>query len=152
MNLIEHTLEIEIAASPERVWKALTAEASSWWHPRFLRAGTLRIEPRVGGRVYEDWGDDQGLLWYTVVGIARHETLQLMGDLDERNGGPARLHTVFRLRAAGASTVVRLEECAFGQVGEKTRASLAKGWEILLRGCLKVFAESGKPPREWPEF
>ena len=71
MNLIEHTLEIAIAAPPARVWKALTGQVSSWWHPGFLREGALAfvIEPRVGGRVYEDWGGGQGLLWYTVVGL-----------------------------------------------------------------------------------
>jgi uncharacterized protein YndB with AHSA1/START domain len=154
LNLIEHTLEIEIAAPPARVWKALTGQVSSWWHPGFCRKGALAfvLEPRVGGRIYEDWGDGQGLLWYTVIGIAENELLQAMGDLDAKYGGPARLHTTFRLRAEGKGTVLRLEEQAFGRVDEKVKTSLGKGWRILLDGCLKVFAETGKPPREWPAF
>jgi len=152
VNLIEHTLEIEIAAPPPRVWKALTGQVSSWWHPGFSREGARAfvVEPRVGGRVYEDWGDGQGLLWYTVIGVAENELLQLMGDLDARNGGPARLHSTFRLRAEGKGSVLRLEECAFGKVEEKTRENLGKGWKILLDGCLKVFVETGKPPPAWP--
>jgi len=150
MNIIEHTLEIEIAAPPARVWKALTEQASSWWHPGFFsREGVLAfiIEPHVGGRAYEDWGDGQGLLWYTVVGIAKNELLQLMGDLDAKFGGPARLHTLFRLRAEGNGTVLRLEECAFGKVDEKVKGNLASGWKTLLGGGLKVFVETGAPPR-----
>jgi uncharacterized protein YndB with AHSA1/START domain len=153
MNLIEHTLEVEIAAPPARVWKALTEQVSSWWHPGFLtREGALAfvLEPRVGGRVFEDCGNGEGLLWYTVAAIARNETLQLFGDLDARYGGPARLHTLFRLRPEGKGTVVRLDETAFGRVDEKTRGHLARGWEILLGGCLKVFAETGAPPADWP--
>lgn len=150
MNIIEHTLEIEIAAPPARVWKALTEQASSWWHPGFFsRKGALAfiIEPHVGGRAYEDWGDGQGLLWYTVVGIAKNELLQLMGDLDAQFGGPARLHTLFRLRAEGTGTVLRLEESAFGKVDEKVKGNLASGWKTLLDGRLKVFVETGAPPR-----
>lgn len=153
MDLIEHTLEVEIEAPVARVWKALTGQASSWWHPGFhARPGARAfvIEARVGGRAYEDCGDGEGLVWYTVTGVARNELLQLMGDLDSSYGGPARLHTTFRLRADGDRTVVRLEECAFGRVTEKTRVNLAKGWDVLLRGCLKVFAETGKPPAAWP--
>jgi len=75
-----------------------------------------------------------------------------MGDLDARNGGPARLHTQFHLRSEGSGTVLRLEEPAFGRVAEKTQASLAKGWKILLGGCLKVFAETGAPPATWPHM
>jgi uncharacterized protein YndB with AHSA1/START domain len=152
LNLIEHTLEIEIAAPPARVWKGLTDQISSWWHPGFLRKGALAfvLEPRVGGRLYEDWGNGQGLLWYLVIGLAENELLQTMGDLDAKNGGPARLHTTFRLRAEGKGTVLRLEEQAFGCVDERVKRSLELGWKTLLDGCLKVFVETGKPPAEWP--
>jgi uncharacterized protein YndB with AHSA1/START domain len=154
MDVIEHTLEIEIAAPPARVWKALTGQASMWWHPGFFsRPGALAfvIEPRVGGRAYEDCGDGQGLLWYTVAGVAENELLQLFGDLDAKYGGPARLHTTFRLRAEGKGSVLRLEECAFGKVDEKVRKSLETGWKILLEGCLRVFVETGAAPRTWPK-
>lgn len=149
MNLIEHTMEIEIAAPPARVWKALTGQTTSWWHPGFLRKGAVAfvIEPFPGGRAYEDWGDGQGLLWYTVAGVAEGEFLQLWGDLDAAHGGPARLHTTFRLRAEGRGTVLRLEECAFGNVIADLSKTLQEGWKLLLGEWFKVFVETGAPPR-----
>jgi uncharacterized protein YndB with AHSA1/START domain len=148
VNLIEHTLEIEIAAPPARVWHALTRQASSWWHPGFLRKGAVFvIEPFPGGRAYEDWGNGQGLLWYTVAEVAEGECLQLYGDLGTKHGGPSRLHTTFRLRAEGKGTVLRLEECAFGKVDEKVKASLSDGWKLLVGQWFKTFVETGAPPR-----
>jgi uncharacterized protein YndB with AHSA1/START domain len=148
MNLIEHTMEIEIAAPPARVWHALTRQITSWWHPGFSRKGAVFvIEPFPGGRVYEDWGDGQGLLWYTVALVAEGELLQLWGDLDQKHGGPARLHTTFRLRAEGKGTVLRLEECAFGKVDEKVKTSLSEGWTLLLGQWFRTFVETGAPPR-----
>ena len=53
--------EITIAAGPERVWQAWTTEISKWWvGPYFIdkqRATGLVIEPHVGGRFMEIWGD-----------------------------------------------------------------------------------------------
>jgi hypothetical protein len=57
---------------------------------------------------------------------------------------------MFRLRAEGKGTVVTLDECAFGKVDDKGKASLQQGWKLLLEGCLRVFAETGAPPRPWP--
>lgn len=151
-GMIEHTYAVEIDAPRERVWKALTDQAGAWWHPGFMtRKETLafRIEARLGGHAFEDWGDGQGLVWYTVTGILRNELLQLSGDLDLHHG-PARLQTTFRLEDLGGRTRVTMEESAFGRTPEKLKQDLAAGWRVLLEGCLKVFVETGAPPSEWP--
>ncbi len=49
-------LEIEIAASPEKVWKALMEDTTFWWPKNFYtgpKAKGFHIEPRLGGRAYE---------------------------------------------------------------------------------------------------
>lgn len=153
-GVMDHSLEVAIEAPPSRVWKALTDQATSWWHPGFLsQKGALafRIEPELGGRAFEDLGDGQGVTWYTVTGLVRNELLQLSGDLDVQHG-PARILTTFRLRRDGERTVLRLEEAVFGRVTERTKSSLAAGWRVLLEGCLKVFVETGAAPPAWPSM
>ncbi|HLF28754.1 MAG TPA: SRPBCC domain-containing protein [Anaerolineae bacterium] len=52
---------ISIAAKPERVWRAWTAEISKWWtRPYFIdpeRVTGLVLEPQLGGRFIEMWGE-----------------------------------------------------------------------------------------------
>jgi DNA-binding transcriptional ArsR family regulator len=58
-------LEIEIAAPPERVWKSLVEETAFWWPREYYanpEAQAFRIEPRLGGLIYEDWGNGDGLV------------------------------------------------------------------------------------------
>jgi hypothetical protein len=54
-------LEIEIAASPRRVWKPLTEETPFWWPRDFYtkpKAKGFHIEAKLGGKMYEDCGGD----------------------------------------------------------------------------------------------
>ncbi len=76
--------EVTIEASPERVFDALTNELSAWWGAPYLvsdAAKALILEPRIGGRFYEDWGDGQGAQWATVTSIKRNEVLELTGPI-----------------------------------------------------------------------
>ncbi len=153
VQVIEHVQEIEIDATPDKVWHALTHETHRWWHPGFFtseQAIGYHIEPKLGGRVYEDWGDGQGQIWYTVTGLSTGKHIQLAGDMDA-NYGPARIQTTFRIQPRDGGCTLRLEECLVGRVDESTSKSLGGGWQTLLGGCLKVFAETDAPPAEWPE-
>src|SRR5688500_16864894 len=60
--------EVEIQAPPERVFDALTAEVGNWWSHAFDDAPrAILLEPHVGGRFHEVWGDDEGALYATVT-------------------------------------------------------------------------------------
>ncbi len=85
-----YELQIEIAASTQRVWKALTGQLSAWWLPDFHILGPhsiVALEPRAGGRLFEQNGDRE-LLWYTVLSIAPAESLSLVGYCTPEFGGP----------------------------------------------------------------
>lgn len=149
LQAFDTQMEIQIAAPPEKVWKSLTEQTSSWWPKDFYVGGTPRgfiMEPRVGGRVYEDWGDDQGVLWATILVFRRGEQLQWAGDLSPEFGGPARSITSFTLEATGEGTRVKFRDSPYGHISESASKSLAEGWGFLLKDCLKPFAESGTRP------
>ena len=60
-------MEIPINAPRARVWKALVEETTFWWPASFYtgpKARGLHIEPKLGGRMYEDWGKGAGVVWY----------------------------------------------------------------------------------------
>lgn len=72
----EITVVTDIDASPVEVWRALVKNTAAWWHEDyFIGSGprTMIIEPRVGGRLYEDWGEGQGAVWATVTGVKTGE-------------------------------------------------------------------------------
>ena len=127
LSQAELLVEIEIAAPRERVWQAFTGETAAWWHPSFntRSEGVLfTIEPALGGRMFEDWGDGTDKAW----------------------GGPSRGIMNWRFEDAGEGTKVRLEHCLFGNVSEQTRTSLEEGWTFLIRDAFKVFVETGRGP------
>ncbi len=146
MGTIRVELEVSIEAPPERVWQALVNEMGAWWRKDFYCAGGQRfvIEPRVGGRIYEDDGKGGGLLWYTIQVLTAPKTLQLIGHLSPPWGGPALAQTRFELEPAGKATVVRVTDRLFGAVSAKLKKDLQEGWTLLIAGALKPYVE-GKP-------
>lgn len=145
----EITVETVIDAPPGEVWRALVKNTAAWWHEDyFIGSGprTMIIEPKVGGRLYEDWGEGQGAVWATVTGVKTGEWLLLSGELTKDFGGPARVLTQFRLAEEGAGTRLTLTDCVYGRVGQETARSLDTGWQQLLGQCLKGYVERGERP------
>lgn len=65
-----HTeLEVPLKASPERVYQALTRDIADWWDPeRSWGRGKLVLEPEVGKRMWEDFGNGEGgAFWHRHV-------------------------------------------------------------------------------------
>ena len=149
MQALDIQQEIEINAPTAKVWSSLTADIASWWPKDFYVGPTPRrfvIEPRVGGRVYEDWGDEQGVLWATVLVFQEGELLQWAGDLSADFGGPARSITSFKLVSEGDKTRVIFRDCPYGALSENAAKSMESGWSWLLQDCFKPFVEDGKHP------
>ena len=143
----EVLLEITIRAPRERVWQALVEETSAWWHKDFFTrpAEGFHIQPKLGGWMYEDWGKGNGLIWGTVSGVCAPEMLQVVGDLNADWGGPHRGIMDWTLTEDDADpgkTHVRSRHGLFGNISEKTAASLDGGWRMLFEGCLKPHAET----------
>jgi uncharacterized protein YndB with AHSA1/START domain len=143
-DVLELELEVEIAADRATVWAALTDGAGAWWPQDFYSHPAprdFRIEPRPGGRMWEDWGDGQGMLWATVTTVRNEELLELSGELTPAFGGPARTLQRFELVEADGGTTLKLSDCVYGSVSAALKGQLEAGWKALLEGGLKAHLE-----------
>jgi DNA-binding transcriptional ArsR family regulator len=142
--IAEVELEIEIAAPLERVWQSLTNETTKWWRQDFLvgAAQGFFIEPRVGGRMFEDWGNDAGVLWGTVIVFAPPKALELLMHLTPPFGGPALSMLRLALEATPTGTKLALSDAIFGRVKADTRNNLSEGWRLLFAEGLKPYVET----------
>jgi uncharacterized protein YndB with AHSA1/START domain len=139
---IEQNITIE--ASPGRVFQALTEGISSWWTaPFFHTQGARRIvlEPRVGGRLYEDIGDEQGTLLGIVTFIKRPEELRITGSMFMAT--PVQGVIIFQLEPKAESTLLRLSHRMVGEIDEEAGKAIHGGWHELLQVRLRNFVEKG---------
>lgn len=133
--------EVELAVPRERAWAALL-DVGGWWCHHFAeRSPDLRLEPRLGGRFYEAWGEGEGALWGTVIFIRSPEVLRLSGPL----GMNTAVNSVyeFGLGTKGKGTVLTLKHQAIGFLDSKWKKAHKEGWQELWKH-LKEFAEKGK--------
>lgn len=138
-------LEIPIKARPARVWQALVKETSAWWNRDFYTSATAKgfvIEPLLGGRAYEDWGNGAGQVWYTVIGVDAPHSIMLQGILTPAFGGPAATILQLVLKGSGRNTVLMVSDTIFGRVGDDNVARTREGWETLFGKGLKAYAEA----------
>ncbi len=153
LGVIHLQVEVEIRATPEAVWTALTDDIGRWWHPAFYtggKVGDMRLESILGGRMVEEWGEGEGLVWGVVNGLERGRRLEVVNDTSRAWGGPSRGHFSWTLEDAGEGTVVRFEQSQFGVVSEQTASSLDSGWSFLFERCLKPWIEEGQDPATVP--
>lgn len=150
-------VEVRIAATTEAVWRALTDDLAQWW-PRSFYCGsssrpdatsTIHLEAWPGGRMWEDWGNGEGLLWGTIQNLVIGQRLEFVGHVGTAWGGPSTLSGAYVLEADGDGTRLQLLESSFGFVPDTTVADKHTGWTFLL-GNLKAHLEGTEPPT-WPE-
>ncbi len=137
---------VTIHAAPEDVFKALTQDISLWWTAPYFHLGEaarrLVLEPKVGGRLFEDIGNNEGLLLATVMAIKSPIELRLMGPMG-MGGGPVQGVVQLQLEAKEKSTLLKLSHRAIGDVNEETKNGYSAGWEQLLGKRLRNFVEQG---------
>jgi DNA-binding transcriptional ArsR family regulator len=128
--------EVVVAAPREKVFDAL-CRMGEWWPHAFREGAAVHLEPRVGGRFWEDWGDGDGALYATVTGIRRPEVLTCSGPMGMRT--PVTGVFSMELEDRPDGTLVRLSHHAVGPIDDETRAAYEAGWSDVfgaLRGHL----------------
>lgn len=133
-QVARYELSVAIAAPRARVWDALTLELARWWPKEFYTLPTARmtLEPRVGGRMYEDADDGAGRLWYQVVTLMAPDELELSGFLMPAFGGPGTTLLRITLKESSGATTVTLADALVGRLEPEGVAELREGWRTLL--------------------
>lgn len=138
--------EFTLTAPRPQVYRALTGSIGAWWGAPYLRkphaARTVVLETRLGGRLYEDWGDSEGAMWAMVTGLERNVSIELIGAMGLRNVVEGYIR--FELLDAPLGTTLKLTHHAMGVFSPRVEAVYAKGWRELLGHKLRAFVERGE--------
>ena len=138
-------IEITIKAKKQHVWQALTEETGKWWKKDFFTNPKTRefvLESRLGGLMYEDAGEDEGLVWASVIGIDSPNSLQLRGQLSPKFGGPAISFMKIQLEDSKESTLLKITDTIFGSISKNLQKNLTEGWQAIFEQGLKPYAET----------
>ena len=138
---------LRVNASQERAFEVFAGGIGRWW-PKGKGIGSsklkdLKIEPRLGGRVYEIDEDDSEVTWGRVLVWSPHQRLVLSWQISaswKPDANPdASVHSEVEVRFTpeGAdTTLVELEHRNFERMGAEAgttmRNSVDGGWPGML--------------------
>lgn len=98
------------------------------------------IEPRLGGRVGEEYGKGEGFNRYTVQGVESPNFLILVGYMGPPFGGPFCSLLRLELTAVGAAeTKLSIADAVFGQVAGCDNET---SWRQIFDDNFRVYVES----------
>lgn len=141
-------LEVTLHVPQRRAWDALVGETTHWWPQSFYsspRTKRFVIEPKLGGRVGEDYGGGEGFNWYVVNGVESPNLLLLVGHMGPPFGGP--LCSVLRLELEAvdaAQTKLTITDAVFGEVSGCDNAA---GWRQLFGEHFRAYVETAQRKR-----
>lgn len=127
--------EVTIGATPERVFKALTSEIDKWWFEGTIPNSTMRIEPKIGGMMFEDTGNGTGVWWGTVVDWFPGKKLCIIGPVGVRK--PCQSVVTFELEASGSNTILKFRHRGAGLMDANYGADYDGGWKELFASLKK---------------
>jgi uncharacterized protein YndB with AHSA1/START domain len=141
-----HRLSLEIGRPQAAVWKAFTGEIRSWWPKDFYATESphrIVFEVKPGGRLYEDSGKGNGLVWYHVIAVDAPNSITMSGFIAPPFGGPATslLNVSFSTKGKGA-TAMEVTDSTFGCLGDTSATK--EGWRMLFEGGFKKWIERGR--------
>jgi DNA-binding transcriptional ArsR family regulator/uncharacterized protein YndB with AHSA1/START domain len=116
--------ELRFKTTPERLFRALTDETLEWFPHSYGQERTKAVvmEPWVGGRQYEDWGDGAGHLYGHVTAYDPPRSFSTRG----RIMAGTILDSEYRLTAEDEVTVLNMSKVAVGPMTEEEAGSIEK--------------------------
>ncbi len=134
-------LEIAINSPIKKVWKALVDETTFWWPKDFYtnpKTKGFHIDPRLGGKVFEDYGKKSGAIRYEVFAINPPHSLDLQGCMAVPYG-PAHTMLHLELETKGDQTILKLSGYT---IGNTKGGAKAEGWKQVFEDGLKKYVEA----------
>jgi len=137
-------IELEISASPKKVWNIMVNRVSEWWPKDFMglsESATMTLELKAGGRLYEADPNGAELLWGNVLQFIPGDSIDIVGHVTPQFGGPSM--TMYRMALSGdsASTRFQLTNWVVGNFADGQSDVVTEGWNYLF-GALKAFCEA----------
>lgn len=145
VRAVKYAFEIDIKAPPEKVWNLMTHDIATWWPQHFHSSEETKqftMEPKVGGRIYEDQGNDNGVLWGIVLQFDAPRRLQFKGSLFPDYGGPGDYHLSIKVEPTDEGCRLLVDDALCGYITDENAESLETGWKELFGEHLKKAAEA----------
>lgn len=133
--------EVRVKAPVERVFRALTHELNEWWAFRTRPDAVIRSEIRVGGQIYEDWGEGNGLAYGTILQLNAPHKLHSRGPAGVGMGYI--IDNIEELQQEGDETVYKKTILLWGHVPENIVTMFRDGSRAILEQMLRGYVEDG---------
>jgi uncharacterized protein YndB with AHSA1/START domain len=146
--LVRH--EAVVDATPDKVYRTLTAGVGSWWNPEHTRSGdskNLSIAARPGGCFCEKLKDGGGAEHMRVVFVSPRRVLRMVGALGPLQEFGLAGSMTWTLTAQGSATKVELTYSVGGYFrgGFERIAPAVDGVVGEQLSRLERFVETGSP-------
>jgi DNA-binding transcriptional ArsR family regulator len=141
---VDVALDVVVAGSRQAEFEAITERIGEWWgYPAVdERATRVSLEPLVGGRFVEHWGESGGQLIATVTALEPNRRVRLTGSF---HFGLVLGDATFDLEDAVGGTLLRFSFRAMGAIDPAMIEDIQSGWTSLVASRLKALVEFGSP-------
>jgi uncharacterized protein YndB with AHSA1/START domain len=130
VNTLHIERQVDIAATPERVFAAILAELGPEGQMPDGSAFPMVIEPWPGGRWFRDLGNNAGHWWGQVQVIKPPTLIEIAGPMFMSY--PAISHLQYRVVVSTAGSRLMLTHRAMGFITAEHREGVSHGWEFSL--------------------
>ena len=131
--------EVHLSATPKQVFDAITVHFGDWFPHRIREGAKPVLEPHIGGRCYEDWGNGTGALYAEVTHLDPPSKLCLRGPwgLD----GESYVIMWWYVEPSEGGTLLKRSFRAWGQFTEEMAERYRQGAQSTIGHHLKEYVE-----------
>jgi hypothetical protein len=136
MDTYEVKVEFTLDEECSKVWDYLFNYTHKWWPKEAMSSKDTKmfvLNERIGGYLYEDFGDGEGLIWAEVIGVKKYSMLLLKGHIAPDFGGPAISYLKITLEPKENSCLFKLSDYLLGSNTEPMGKSISEGWSMIFK-------------------